>query len=453
MMEAVLDPATAYQHILGFGASGCWWASNWRRLGIREELIAQAVDLLYHPTRGIGLNAYRHNVGAGSHGGKILPMRETVSIEAPEGGFDLSLDGDAMAVLRRVMAYPQVDCLTLFFNSPPARMTLTGEPNGNPSGETNLREDCVQAYADYVADAAQRFLQAGYPVTYVSPINEPQWDWSAGLQEGSHFTVQQALTICALTDQALMRKCPRVSLSVPESARWDHDFVYEFLDAAFNKNPFLRQIDHICCHAYNATPQERKRLRAYAEKLGRPITFHQTEWCEEEKTGVSDMERALVLGKTLHDDLTLLNVSRWEFWKAVENVPGYEWRGLAILPEQGTRIIVPKRTCVLGQYSRFVTHGVRIRCDLDGAPEDVYASAYKKGDALVCVVTNASDSAHLLRFRQRFTRCHAWRTSESLNLADIGDIPMPEGCLLPGQSVTTFYMHESFHQEGLNSFR
>jgi len=127
----------------------------------------------------------------------------------------------------------------------------------------------------------------------------------------------------------------------------------------------------------------------------------------------------------------------------VENVPGYEWRGSVILPEQGTKIVVPKRTYVLGQYSRFVTHGIRIHCDLDDAPENIYASAYKKGDALVCVVTNASDRAHLLHFRQRFTRCHAWRTSESLNLADIGDISINEGCLLPKQSVTTLCMHES----------
>ena len=154
------------------------------------------------------------------------------------------------------------------------------------------------------------------------------------------------------------------------------------------------------------------------------------------------MEHALVVAKTLHDDLTLLNVSRWEFWKAVENVPGYEWRGLAILPEHGTRIIIPKRTCVLGQYSRFVTHGIRIRCDLDGAPENVYASAYKKGDALVCVVTNASDSAQFLHFRLHFPHCHAWQTSEFLNLANIGDISMAEDCLLPRQSVTTFCLRE-----------
>lgn len=81
MGTLLLDLQRTYQKVLGFGVSGCWWASNWKHQGWPEEWMEQTISLLYDRKKGIGLNTYRHNIGSGSNGDNVAPIRETKAVE------------------------------------------------------------------------------------------------------------------------------------------------------------------------------------------------------------------------------------------------------------------------------------------------------------------------------------------------------------------------------------
>ena len=60
----VIDDNVSYQNINGFGASACWWSQD---VGAWENS-KEILSYLYDKNKGIGLNIYRYNIGAGSKG-------------------------------------------------------------------------------------------------------------------------------------------------------------------------------------------------------------------------------------------------------------------------------------------------------------------------------------------------------------------------------------------------
>lgn len=69
-------------------------------------------------------------------------------------------------------------------------------PNGNRPNKrwvyrafSNLDKSKYEAFAKYFIDIAEHFISEGYPVKYISPINEPQWKWGGDSvwQEGCHY--------------------------------------------------------------------------------------------------------------------------------------------------------------------------------------------------------------------------------------------------------------------------
>ena len=62
--KTVLDTNVTYQTMNGFGASACWWSQDVGTWENHEEILSY----LYDSEKGIGLNIYRYNLGAGSKG-------------------------------------------------------------------------------------------------------------------------------------------------------------------------------------------------------------------------------------------------------------------------------------------------------------------------------------------------------------------------------------------------
>lgn len=58
----VIDVNTNYQIMNGFGASACWWSQDVGAWDNADEIM----QALYDSDKGIGLNIYRYNLGAGS---------------------------------------------------------------------------------------------------------------------------------------------------------------------------------------------------------------------------------------------------------------------------------------------------------------------------------------------------------------------------------------------------
>ena len=76
--------------------------------------------------------------------------------------------------------------------------------------KTNLREDKYRAYAGFLATVVEHFDKEGLHFNFVSPVNEPQWDWSNKFgqmnQEGSPWHNRDIYRITTSLDYALASK-------------------------------------------------------------------------------------------------------------------------------------------------------------------------------------------------------------------------------------------------------
>lgn len=229
-----VDEDKTFQTVKSFGTSWCWIDKDAANLS--EETIDQLVKLFYDPEEGIGLTSFRYNIGAG---GPVNPTEGwngrglTKCVEVEPGVYDLERDGVALSILRKAVA-TGATTVTAFANSPPARMTKSGMTGGNTDGTSNLDPAYIEEFATYLVDIVELLRAEGIPVEYLSPINEPQWDWGRvetdeegvitkqASQEGCHYEPNEVVTVGRAVLQELLDRQSPVKLSLAESAQWDH---------------------------------------------------------------------------------------------------------------------------------------------------------------------------------------------------------------------------------------
>ena len=115
--------------------------------------------------------------------------RQVESFMLGDGTFDYSKDKYAVSMMKKCLALGNIDTLIFFANSPHYTQTVTGQTSGGFTERfSNLDKSKYEAFAEYFIDIAEHFISEGYPVKYISPINEPQWKWGGDYvwQEGCH---------------------------------------------------------------------------------------------------------------------------------------------------------------------------------------------------------------------------------------------------------------------------
>ena len=102
--------------------------------------------------------------------------------------------------------------------------TITGMAcNTNYSSNANLKSDCYDDFADYLATVAQHFVAMGYPIKMISPVNEPQYEWYASSnQEGSPWQNDEIARLVRELDQSLSDKGLQTQILIPEAAEWKY---------------------------------------------------------------------------------------------------------------------------------------------------------------------------------------------------------------------------------------
>ena len=164
-----VDPSKTYQEMEGFGASDCWlpnwigqyWSSS--RLQIANWLFSQKIS--GGKPQGIGLSMWRVNLGAGTAdapgGGGIDSDNANNRAEAflATGG---NYDWTKCAGQRWFMEQAKnngVESFVLFSNSPLVQYTKNGQGRSDSKGQSNLKDDCYDDYAAYMAEVAAHFSE------------------------------------------------------------------------------------------------------------------------------------------------------------------------------------------------------------------------------------------------------------------------------------------------------
>lgn len=446
MKTLTLQPDRTRQTIDNFAASDSWTVEP--LIGWPETRRKEISRLLFDRDRGIGLSGWRTNLGGGiNHETITTPFRTVDTYDAGEGKFDFTRCPGQRWMLEAAKTYG-VGRMVAYSITPPRRMTVNGFTNcTDGQGSTNLKTGQEEAYARYLVGIVEHFRNQGYPITHLSPINEPDHEWNgvpqASSQEGNRASNADVLRITAAISKELkVRKLP-VRMLTPEAsspqigyqenAGMGKKYGSPYGDYAgmMRGNPdWMKAVDPVYAyHSYwsdglGNMAEIRRKLREALDRVPGVETW-MTEYCQlsgprNEGGWGRDlgMGLALNLARLVNLDLTLVEATAWQWWLAVSDADYKD--GLIYvddIDQPDGQVYASKSLWALGHYSRFVRPGF-VRIETEGPFDDVsatLASAFRdpKSGRVVAVFVNPdtrSDSVDL-RLPGRWSR-KAWITSD-----------------------------------------
>lgn len=461
-----------FQTIHSFGASDCWSAKfigTWQN----ETKKNQIADLLFSldtlsdgQPKGIGLSLWRMNIGAGSYEQKDSSFitdewRREACFLSPDGRYDWSKQAGSQwflqAARRRGVRYALG-----FTNSPPVQMTRNGKAFSAGGKAFNLKPNALTPFADFLTMVANHFQ-----LDYLSSINEPQWDWAAGKngkanQEGSPAENKDIADVANALSTKLLATKSKTTVVTGEAGQLN--YLYEKaesgrgnqLDYFFNATSPLSTLPNVApiwaYHSYFTTCSDstlvamRRKVAQRAKAVGNPMLW-QSEFgvlgdiCGNYNGSPrhTDINYGLYVAKVIHNDLTVTNVTSWQWWLAI-NPYNYSDGLVYINGPDGTyqqhnnarhdgQVLDSKQLWAFGNYARFVRPGMkRIGVRLGTASNPVaeasqcMVSAYKdparKQLVLVCInMTADAITLPMSGVRIKSNRFASYTTTEAKSLA------------------------------------
>lgn len=474
-------PETTFQTIHNFGASDAWscqFVGNWP-----DNKKNQVADLLFSLENkndgspiGIGLSCWRFNIGGGSADQttetKISdPWRRSECFLQEDGSCNWEKQSGQRWFLRAAKKRG-VNSFIGFVNSPPVWLTKNGRANSDGGNSVNLPQENFTQFSKFLVEVVKNIEKnEGILFDYLSPINEPQWDWEGG-QEGSPWTNTEMAEFCRILGTDMSKSELSTKIEITEAGQLNHLYdrgkdgqrgfqIKEFFSPeSENYIGDLSNMAHkIAGHSYYTVKSDstmnlvRQNLHKEIQNVDPTLEFWMSEYCILGGNGILKgggrdlgMEPALFVANIIHSDLTVGNASAWQWWIAVSP---YNYKdGLVYIDksEIDGNVYDSKLLWTLGNYSRFIRPGAQ-RIDIQSnQKENVKISAYKnKSKEIVIVIINKGDTAENIQFQfenRTAILAKRYETSENNNLSFLGDNDISKSIALPKQSVTTFVIDE-----------
>ncbi len=438
-----LDLLKQKQTFIGWGTSLCWWANvlgNWRD----QELAKEICVLLFSPTKGLGINQIRYNLGAGKEPPNLRYMRKGANIPcyAPqEGIWDMQADLGQRTIVSYALENG-VTILEAFLNSPPHWMTKNGCTSGSPSGLCNLKTEYFQPLAQYLVSCCQK-LKAEYGILFqsLSPFNEPLSFWwkENNNQEGCHFDVLQQSYLIEEINKLIEQQSLDLIISGPEC--WS---TYETIYACNHyTHRALQVLGQINTHTYHNDEQSRLELCRLSQRLKKPLWMSELSCGGTMPQSHEDMDSALELSEAITLHLNQMEAVGWVYWQAVENALLNHNHGL-IQAEFGenVRYSLTKQYYVFAQYSRLLRPGYRILVNDD--ERHIITARSDDQKRIVIVAFNRSSDRRMLHLQPPagFFLQSAFQTGPSANFQSVYFANYNEITIAP-QSVLSLSLQRS----------
>ena len=478
-----LNIKETFQKIDNFGASDAWSVQfvgkNWplnKREQIADLLFSTSIDTNGNP-EGIGLSLWRMNLGAGSaEQGKSSGIRDewrrAESFLTEEMTYDWQKQSGQVWFAKAAKKRGVKDLL-IFSNSPPVYFTRNKKAFTSNKNKSNLKPKYFSDFCKYLADVAEGLSELGLEVNYISPVNEPQWDWADGGQEGTPFWNHEISELVrALNEELESRNLDSTFIDIAETAQLNYltasgnktgrgDVINSFFKES-SKN-YLGGLAHVkpavSAHSYFTTSPfnnmvEQRQGLAKAISDVPQLHFWMSEYCIlGDNNGVINgngrdlgMEAALYMAQVIHSDLVFANASAWHWWTAIS---AYDYKdGLVYIDKNkndGT-FYESKMLWALGNYSRFIRPGYQ-RVALRTFNEDIFNkdfvySAYKSPDesktVLVFINSTQKNKMIALNLEQNFNSysIQSYVTSEDADL-ERKQLLNKKYLKIPSRSITT----------------
>ena len=421
-----IDPSKTYQTIRNFGGSDAWacqFAGNWplaKKNGI-ADLLFSTDTLADGRVKGIGLSLWRFNAGGGTAeqgdaSGIRDEWRRAESFFGSDGGYDWNKQAGQMWFLNAAKERG-VNEFLLFPNTPPVQFTTNGKGFAT-NGQPNLPAQQFDKFAGYLADVIEGVRKkTGITFQYVSPVNEPQWDWSDGGQEGTPYFNNQVAAITRALSASLLKKNLPTKINVAEAGQIEYLYSEHNrpgrasqITAFFDKNstdyignlpnvlPAISGHSYFTTSPYKIAVEKRKQLANGVAAIP-GLEFWQSEYCilgdndgeikgEGRDLGITS---GLYIARVIHNDLVNANATAWHWWISVSP---YDYKdGLVYIDKNKTdgNFQSSKMLWALGNFSRFVRPGAkRVEASSSLGTDGLLVSSYlNTNNELVTVIVNS----------------------------------------------------------------
>lgn len=434
-MNIDLKNARKLQTLKGWGTSACWWSQY-----CEDEKTAKEIAELLYGDSGLRLNIYRYNVGGGTDENNYRvkdPWRRTESFmlydrETEETSWDFSRDKNAVNMMKLCLETGNVDTLILFANSPHYSQTSTGQASGSLLMHTcNIPKSNYKKFVDYFLTVTQHFLDEGFPVKYISPINEPQWKWGGSYvwQEGCHYETEEMIEIYHLFAEEIIRRKMPVKLYGPESGSMT-EFTKEYFDAMLVDETIMQVLDIFAYHSYHHddSPEIRYEFKKDFIEKHPELRFDMSEWCElPNKSHTKNFKGALITARIIGQDLVYAGAESWTSWVAVNGFAihkdGYDYSDATITSNPDfSDWYIAKRYWGFAHYSKYIPVG-SVALDIgyyttsDDNALNAFAFETPSGETVLVVVNEKEQTQ--IKLNGDFSEMKIIRSSQNEELNEI----------------------------------
>jgi len=429
----VVDSARRYQVMDNFGASDAWscqFVGRWP--DVKKNAMADwlfSVDTMKDGSpKGIGLTMWRFNIGVGTaaqeDGSGIRDVWRRTEAMVDSAGLGVSGAQEGQKWFVKAARERGVKQVLGFLNSPPVWLTKNGKGFAS-HGVSNIDPGRFGEFARWMVGV---MALSGLDFDWISPVNEPQWDWSDGGQEGCPYSNNEVAGLVRVLNGAMDSAGLRTKILLPEAGSIKYLFedgdkpgrgrqIGEFF--GFGSRNYVGGLSRVggvvAGHSYFSTaPWERgigwrKRVDSLVAVAGggglarsgsggsRGLKYWQSEFCilgddageirgDHRDTG---MMAALYMARVIHNDVVYARAAAWQWWLAISP---YDYKdGLIYVDKSETdgRFWDSKKLWALGNFSRFVRPGMT-RVGVGGFDEGLLVSAYRdsRRRKLVVVLIN-----------------------------------------------------------------
>jgi O-glycosyl hydrolase len=498
-----IDPDQELQIIDGFGASDAWrcqmvgkyWPEE-KKNRIADLLFSKETDEKGNP-KGIGLSIWRFYLGAGSmeqgpESDISDEWRRGECFQSPGGTYNWNKQEGQRWFLQSARERG-VEKYLAFTISPPVHMTINGKAFSPQKQRMNIKEGMMPDYADFLVDCIENLQEKeGVTFNYLSPVNEPQWEWMAGnngksSQEGTPATNRELFELTSLLFERLKERGLSTTIALGEAGAINYLYgvvnnemrdnqIEEFWSPASTLSiaslPNVEKV--ITGHSYFSVwpvasqVEHRQKLDAQIKKYP-GLKYWQTEYCILEQPGESEipggtgnqrdlgMKTALFVARIIHNDLVVANASSWQWWTALTRANYKD--GLIYLDDGASNGSQSPEYCkqdgfvrdskllwAFGNYSFFIRPGMK-RIHVDGqnpiqTSTDMMISAYKDTGTkkLVVVAINTSNTERTYKLelngKLKNGKLIPYTTSENSNLEKGTEVNPDEIVIAPKTVVT-----------------
>ncbi len=328
--------------------------------------------------------------------------------------------------------------LELFANSPPYWMLKNGNTLGGDGGKENLKPDCQNAYAKWLADLVAAFQTREHiSFNFVAPFNEPSaWWWKpdSSNQEGSKVDWPTQANVMRELGKALSDRKLNVGISASDENGAEEGFnTLKWLTTpAPNGGGITGALLHkLNVHAYNGGANWQVRLRKLAAEQQIPVVWmSEVTFREAKPEGFipNDMRCAMPITRSIVNDIRNLHCSAWIYWQPIEPLQqdlkynytygliptsldtAVNFNGKTYQPGEG---LFAKSYYAVRQFSAFIRPGDRLLATGDDSTLAAYSARDKR---LTIVVQNDRTDEHrydfdLTQFGSWVGAVKVWRTA------------------------------------------